>query len=76
MDKSIIINDDGKIVDILSGTILEDKPEERVRQKYLKILVEEYGYDKRQMAREVGIFYGRNELKDINVQSTKSYRRL
>ena len=37
MDKSIIINDDGKIVDILSGTILEDKPEERVRQKYLKI---------------------------------------
>ena len=66
MDKSIIINDDGKIVDILSGTILEDKPEERVRQKYLKILVEEYGYDKRQMAREVGIFYGRNELKDIN----------
>ena len=62
----IEFSDDGKLIDFLSSTLLEDRPEERVRQKYLRILSVEYGYEKKQMAREVGIYYGRNELKDAN----------
>lgn len=55
---------EGKIVDFLSGKLLEDLPEERVRQQYLKILHYDYGYKKEQMAREVGIYYGRKLLTD------------
>lgn len=64
MDRYVQFNDDGRIIDFLSGALLENHPEERVRQKYLSILCNEYGYSKNQMAREVGIFYGRNELRD------------
>lgn len=64
--KDVMYDEDGKIIDYLSGSKLEDKPEERVRQKYISILINEYGYDKKQIAREVGIFYGRSELKDEN----------
>ena len=60
----IIFNEEGKIIDILSGNVLENKPEERVRQGFIKTLIDEYGYNKKQIAREVGIYCGRNELKD------------
>ena len=68
MDENIRFEPDyspeGKILDFLSGKELEKAPEEIVRQQYLKILHYDYGYKKEQMAREVGIYYGRTELKD------------
>ncbi|WP_027868894.1 N-6 DNA methylase [Eubacterium sp. AB3007] len=64
MDSYLRIDDDGKIIDFITGTALENRPEERVRQKFIKILMEEYGYNKNQMAREVGIFYGCSEMSD------------
>lgn len=66
METCVQWNDDGKIIDWLSNTLLEDRPEERVRQKYIKILIDDYGYAKTQMAREVGIFYGRKEMVDCD----------
>ncbi|HBT64801.1 MAG TPA: hypothetical protein DEB10_09110, partial [Ruminococcaceae bacterium] len=38
--------------------------EERVRQRFLKILHYEYGYPKKQIATEVPIFHGSQEIKD------------
>jgi hypothetical protein len=57
-------NEEGKIVDFLSGALLETKPEELVRQKFLKVLHFEYQYPKNVLAREVTIHYGSKELKD------------
>jgi type I restriction-modification system DNA methylase subunit len=57
-------NDDKKIVDFLYGRILDDKPEERVRQRFVKILHYEYGYPKKQIAAEVPIYRGAQEVKD------------
>ncbi len=52
----------GKIIDFLSGAELEDRPEERVRQRYLKVLHYDYGYAKSLMRREVKIMAGSNEV--------------
>jgi len=57
-------NTDGKIIDFLSGNLLENTPEEKVRQRYMKVLHFDYSFKKDQMAREVAIFYGRKELSD------------
>jgi type I restriction enzyme M protein len=57
-------NDEGKIISFLDGNILEDRPEERVRQQYLKTLHYDYGYDQKQMATEVPIYYGHDVMKD------------
>lgn len=61
---NVEVNEDGKIVDFLSGGLLEPKPEEFVRQAFLRILHFEYQYPKNQLAREVSIHYGRKELTD------------
>ena len=39
-------NDEGDIIDTLSGKILKDTPEERVRQRFINILQSDYGYPK------------------------------
>lgn len=57
-------NADGKIVDFLSGNSLDVTPEERVRQRYLRILHYEYNYPKNLIRREVHIHYGRGTLTD------------
>lgn len=57
---------EGQVIDFLSEKSLINTPEERVRQQYLKVLYYDYGYKKEQMAREVGIFHGRSEVKDRN----------
>lgn len=57
---------EGQIIDFLSQRLLVSTPEERVRQQYLKVLHYDYGYKIDQMAREVGILHGRNEIKDKN----------
>ncbi|MDH0728116.1 type I restriction enzyme HsdR N-terminal domain-containing protein [Stutzerimonas stutzeri] len=58
------INEEGKIVDFLDGTLLVPGPEEFVRQQYLRILHFEYQYPKNVLAKEVPIYYGSSELKD------------
>lgn len=57
-------NPDGKIVDFLSGALLDPAPEEFVRQRYLRILHHEYKYPKERMRREVPIQHGSDVLKD------------
>jgi len=60
----IEFDENGKILDFLSGQPLDDKPEERVRQRFLRILNVEYKYPKDRMRREVAIQRGSKELVD------------
>lgn len=55
---------DGKIIDFLSGDLLVSTPEEKVRQKFIKILHYEYSYPKDKMRREVPIYSGSKEVVD------------
>lgn len=60
--------DDKKILkDYLTGKDIDvtNKPEEIVRQGFLKILHREYGYPKEHMAAEVPIFSGVSEVTDV-----------
>ncbi|CAD5980598.1 Restriction enzyme BgcI subunit alpha [Planktothrix tepida] len=61
----IPLNPEGKIIDFLTGDVLEAKPEEFVRQQYLRVLHFEYQYPKTHLAREVPVYYGSKELKDL-----------
>lgn len=54
----IKFNDNGDIIDTLSGKVLKDTPEERVRQRFINILQSDYGYPKSVLAREVPIQQG------------------
>jgi len=49
----------GYVVDYLTGEPVKDTPEERVRQAVLRSLVEEYGYEKRDIEKEYEIPMGR-----------------
>lgn len=60
----VSVNEEGKIIDFISENYLEPKPEEFVRQSFLRILHYEYGYPKKCLAREVGIQYGSKEKSD------------
>jgi type I restriction enzyme M protein len=60
----IELNENGKILDFLTGAELEPKPEEFVRQHYLRILHFDYQYPKTVLAREIPIYYGRKQLTD------------
>ncbi len=60
----IPLSPEGKIVGFLTGNVLEAKPEEFVRQQYLRVLHFEYQYPKSHLAREVPVYYGSKELKD------------
>lgn len=62
----------GKIIDFLAGTLLEDRPEERVRQTYLKVLHHDYGYPKSVMRREVMIMAGANPVIDQQGKPTRA----
>lgn len=55
-------NDDGLIIDCLSGTTIKDTPEERVRQRFIKILQSDYGYPKDCILREIPIQSGSSIL--------------
>lgn len=58
----------GKIIDYLDNNIRrENKPEERIRQKTARILVEEFKYSKEQMALERPIQFGRDETKRADI---------
>jgi type I restriction-modification system DNA methylase subunit len=55
---------DGRIIDFLDEVMLEDTPEERVRQRFLRTLHFEHGYAKTLMRREVTIMAGSNPAID------------
>ena len=67
---------EGYIKDFISGEWVKDKPEEQVRQTYLRKLVEEYGYDPKNIKTEVSIKSGQTETKkpaDIVVFDGKGF---
>lgn len=53
----------GKIKCFITGQLRPDMPEERVRQDIAKSLVDEYGYDKKDMEPEFKIHMGRMKKK-------------
>jgi type I restriction enzyme M protein len=57
-------NENGRIVDYVSGDLLDDRPEERVRQRLERLLHLQYDYPKNRIAREIPVFYGGSEAKD------------
>lgn len=57
-------NEDGKYVCLVDGTLLPATPEEAVRQGFIAVLMNEYGYPADRMQREVPIWHGNQELKD------------
>ncbi|MEE1597454.1 N-6 DNA methylase [Acidaminococcus fermentans] len=59
-------NDNGEIIDTLTGKILKDTPEERVRQSFINILQSDYGYPKANILREVPIQSGSKILLDTS----------
>lgn len=66
-------NDEGLIIDCLSGTLLKDTPEERVRQRFIKILQSDYGYPADCILREIPIQSGSkimmNEVDNTPIRS-------
>ncbi len=59
------LNENGQIVDFVSGDLLEDRPEERVRQRLQRLLHLQYEYPKNRIAREVPVYHGSKEIRDI-----------
>ncbi len=67
---------DGYVKDYISGKWIKDKPEEQIRQIFLKRLVEEYNYDPKNIKTEVSITSGQTETKkpaDIVVFDGKGF---
>ena len=58
------VDKDNNIIDILSGSPIQNTPEERVRQNYIWILINDYGYPKHLIRKEVAIQSGRKLLLD------------
>jgi type I restriction enzyme M protein len=59
-----VVNEDGKFICLIDGTILQATPEEQVRQGYIATLIDDYGYDRNVLRREVPIYHGSSELRD------------
>ncbi len=66
ISNDVRFSDEGKIIDYLSDKEFVDTPEERVRQRFIKILQTDYGYPKSDMLREVPIQSGSKILQDQN----------
>lgn len=62
----VTFNENGDIIDVLSGKELKDTPEERVRQKFILILQTDYGYPKTDIVREVPIQSGSKILTNAD----------
>ncbi len=57
----------GYLEDYLTGKPILDKPEERVRQVYLRRLVEEYGYPKTHLATEFPVKKGSKLIGPVDI---------
>ncbi|WP_411351210.1 restriction endonuclease subunit M [Leisingera aquaemixtae] len=58
----------GKILCFITGTLRKDTPEENVRQRWARALVDDYGYSKRDIGVETKIKMGRSSKKcDLTV---------
>lgn len=57
-------DENGDIVDILGGGVLKSTPEEKVRQRFIETLINEYHYPANTIRREVPIQHGSKELRD------------
>lgn len=57
-----VLNEDGKYVCLLDGSLLQATPEEGVRQGFIAILMNEYGYPANRIRREVPIWHGSGDL--------------
>lgn len=62
--RDIEYNEEGLIIDCLDGSLLQDTPEERVRQSFIETLQSDYGYSKVQIRREVPIQSGSSIMLD------------
>jgi len=56
--------EEGQIIDYITGDILDDRPEERVRQRLQRLFHIQFGYPKDRIAREIPIYYGAKQLTD------------
>lgn len=61
---NVFFNEAGNILDFLTGKELKDTPEERVRQAFIKVLCDDYGYPKEIIRREVPVQSGSSILLD------------
>ena len=57
-------NENGKIIDFVTGDLLDARPEERVRQRLQRLLHLQYNYPKTRLARELPIYYGGKEVRN------------
>ena len=57
-------NENGRIIDFVTGDLLVNRPEERVRQRLQRLLHLQYSYPKTRLARELPIYYGGKEIKN------------
>ena len=57
-------NENGRVIDFVSGDLLPDRPEERVRQRLERLLHIQYDYPKNRIAREIPVYYGSREVRD------------
>jgi type I restriction-modification system DNA methylase subunit len=55
---------DGELVNFLDDEPLRDSPEERIRQKYLRVLHFQYGYPRNVLVRQLPIYSGRRQARD------------
>lgn len=61
---AVLSPDSDVIIDYLTGKVLKDTPEERVRQAFIETLNTDYGYPKEIMRREVPVQSGSSVLLD------------
>lgn len=66
------LNEDGKYICLIDGTLLPATPEEGVRQEFVAILMNEYGYPANRIRREVPIYHGSSELVDNEDQPVRA----
>lgn len=59
-----ILNEYGKYICLTDGSLLPATPEEKVRQGFIAVLMNEYGYPAKRIRREVPIYHGSKELKE------------
>jgi len=64
VEHKVCFDENGDIIDILGGGVLKNTPEERVRQRFIETLINEYRYPPNTIRREVPVQHGSKELQD------------